>query len=91
MFDSRKDEEPKLQLELAGGGPGSRVRTAVGAGDEDFRIDRTVLPEPPFWFRFFRNGAKLVIPHPSLCCHLSLRFLYWKELTFHLYTDLDWA
>jgi hypothetical protein len=63
-------ELPKLQLETAGGGPGSRVKTAVATGDHDFHIDRSVLPNAPWWFDILRSWKK--ISYSQLFCTLPL-------------------
>jgi hypothetical protein len=53
LFDpSNDDQQLRLQLECAGGGPGSRIRTAIGSEDHNFYMDRTVLPDPLWWFSF---------------------------------------
>ena len=52
LEESNDEHQPRLQHEYAGGGPGSRIRIAVGAGDNSFIIDSSVLPDPPWWFLF---------------------------------------
>ncbi len=51
--DDRSPPKPKLQLEPAGGGPGTRRPTAIGTGDfsaDGSHIDLTGLPDAPWWF-----------------------------------------
>jgi hypothetical protein len=49
---------PKLQLQYSGGGPGSKVRTAVGASSGDNYISGARLPNPPWWFFVFEKKQK---------------------------------
>lgn len=62
MFQPDRDEpeRPKLQLELAGDGPGTNRPTRVGAGhkggEPDF--DRTGLPPEPWWWRFVGSSTR---------------------------------
>src|SRR5580698_2329907 len=56
---TNEPEKPRLQLEFAGDGPGSRVRTAVGAADSDFHIDPSRLPPVPWWFRILKRWRKI--------------------------------
>jgi hypothetical protein len=53
MLPNQDDDDktaPKLQLEFAGGGPGSIARTAVGAAGGDNFLSGAWLPYPPWWF-----------------------------------------
>lgn len=71
MFaESHDDEEqkPRLELEYSGSGPGSRIKTAIGAGDDNSQIDPSVLPDPPWWFSFVDPR----INYRSLFCTLPL-------------------
>lgn len=56
VFDPDDKPHEKLQLEYSGGGPNSRARTAVGAGDGDNRWQLTsrMLAEP-FWFKLIQG------------------------------------
>ncbi len=45
--------KPELQLEFAGGGPGSRGRTALGYEEFGQPLDRSELAEVPWWFAPF--------------------------------------
>lgn len=51
-----QSNEPRLQLELSGSGPGNGVRTAIGTSDHGDNIDPTLIAEaPPFWFLFLSS------------------------------------
>jgi hypothetical protein len=51
MLEEPFDKQlPQPQHEYAGGGPGSRFRTAIGAADNNSRMDPSTLPDPPWWF-----------------------------------------
>ncbi|MFN8657279.1 MAG: hypothetical protein U0105_13140 [Candidatus Obscuribacterales bacterium] len=64
--DDRSPPKPKLQLEPAGGGPGTRRPTAIGTGDfsaDGSHIDLTGLPVvalglAPFLTRKFKSCSK---------------------------------
>lgn len=62
--------EPRLQLEVAGGGPGLRRRTAIAAGDDASYIDPSVLPNAPWWFGILRSWQKL--DYSGVFCTLPL-------------------
>lgn len=61
MENNEERQEPELQLEYAGNGPGSRPPTAIGAQyfGEGPEIDKTGLADPPWWFRLY---APFLIP-----------------------------
>jgi hypothetical protein len=71
MLEEPFDEhQPQPQHEYAGGGPGSRIRTAIGASDNDFYMDPSTLPDPPLWFVFVRPWLKL--DYKQLFCTLPM-------------------
>jgi hypothetical protein len=58
-FDKHQPYQPQPQHEYAGGGPGSRIRTAIGAADNSSHIDPSTLPDPPWWFTLARPWIKV--------------------------------
>ncbi len=71
MFDELNEaDKPRLQLEVAGGGPGTRIRTAIAAGDDASHIDSAVLPNAPWWFGILKSWQKL--DYSGVFCTLPL-------------------
>lgn len=60
MHESDLHEPPKpdLKLEFAGDGPGQKSITAIGTAGDGPELDRSTLPDPPWWFVFVKGIFK---------------------------------
>lgn len=52
MYDPESIQRLELLLQSDGKPPEPPIRTAVGLYDDNHWIDASVLPEPPWWFKF---------------------------------------
>jgi hypothetical protein len=60
--ECHETDRHKLQMEFAGGGPGSIIRTAIGAdsdGGGDAFLDPAWLPDPAWWFFLLEKKVKV--------------------------------
>jgi len=71
---------PKLQLEYAGGGPGSVVRKAAGSADGDNFISGEWLPDPPWWFIFLDKKQRSLSRNQFLSKSLNEAFAYLEAI-----------
>ncbi len=69
--------KPELQLEYAGGGPGSHGRTALGYEEFGQPLDRSELSEAPWWFVPFAewNRQKYEIEFSTMSTRRALTLL----------------
>lgn len=51
-LEPQEPAKPKLQLEYSGDGPGQKSKTAVATDGGGPELDRSTLPDAPWWFGF---------------------------------------